>query len=642
LSAVARHPWWRSLLKGGDASDDDGTSLIVTDPTSELLRQITRVESRIPWNLVGILVVAALWLPTLPLLLGPWDGVVGTSPPRAGVAPSPERSWVERTLEDAPRIETESALVRRATREAWNALGVEAPPGPRDEAARRLLRAPSAAFSLLGLVVLFLLARAIAGNAAGLLAASLAAIAVPWIRAGTSALPLMVGETLTLAGIARAVAVQARHREVEVPGISARRIGGAGIVLGFGLLFAPANFAPVLAVLIVWLFLALRRTSSERTTLPVSSPGETAFFAIAGAVVMVGALVLVGWGAERLAGGNAFPFLAGFGGDVAGSREIYRAIHGAIWRGLFSPSVATDRLIYVAVAVIAVLRFLEWSAGKPWRAAGLFPWLFFALYVLTFVRGQADPSVLVVPLTVPPLFVLGVGWLVLRGLRPGRAHRQEYSFLLVWLGLVLATVPLIPATHVDDPKLAAFLTLLPPVVIVAGRAGRAMWESDEQALARVAVFLLLYLPIASWIASEVGADFPGTRFAALAESFSQRLPVIVLGTIVLGVLSELIGVRPDPRLARRAGRRPGRGPSRGDDRKGGRSGATRRGGSKRRDRGTSGRSSRRGSGGDRSRRSSSRREGASGGKSGKSGRPAGRKKEGRREGRRGGRRGGGR
>ncbi len=554
MSIAKRKHWWQSLFQGGDPSDGDPTDSLIVDPTNVLLRQITNVESRIPWVLVGIVLPLVLWAPTLPSLTAPWDGDEGPETQWSGKGPGPETAWVGRALTDAPPGEYDSAAVRTATRGVWKLLGVEGPVERLGPEGRRLARAHSALFSLIGLFVLFGLARAIAGNAAGLLAVCLAGLAVPWMRAGSEALPLMVGEALTLAGVARAISVQARHREVEVPAVSARRIGGAGVLLGLGLLFAPANLATLLAAVVVWLLLALRRSSSDQTTLPVKSSGETTFFAVAGTIVLVGSAALVGWGAERLAGGVAFPYLSGFGADVAAGREIW----AAIWRGLFSPSGATDRLIFVAVPVIAGVRVIEWSAGRPWRASGLLPWIFLALYVLTFVRGQADAADLVVPFTVPPLFILGVGWLVLRGLRPGRGRRQEYSFLLVWLGFVLATVPLIPSTHVDDPRLAAFLTLLPPVLIVAARAGRAMWEANESVLARVATFLFLYLPVIAWgTATALSLGRGETAFAREIMSEIDRLPLIVLGTVVLGILAEVIRVRPDRVAARR--RRPSRG-----------------------------------------------------------------------------------
>ena len=612
MSEPVRSGWWGSLLRGGSPSDDDDTRSLVIDPTNVLLRQITHVETRIPWLLVGVLFLLALWMPILPGLTSPWDTPPGPASVGTTVSPGPEEIWVERTLGDGPRAVHESAAVRALCRNLWHALGVDGRAselGPRE---RRLARAPSALVSLLGLYVLFSLARLVAGNAAGLLAVCFAAVSVPWMRAGSLAMPMMIGEALSLAGVARAVEIQARHREVEVPGVSATRIGGAGLLLGLGILFDPANLATLFAAVLVWFFLALRRTSSNLTTLPVKSPGETAFFGVMGAVVMVGAAVAVGWAAERLAGGGAFPYVSAFRADV----DAGRAIWGSIWRSLFSPSAATDRLILVSIPVIAGIRFVEWWAGKPWRAAGLLPWAFLAIYLLTFVRGSSDASVLLVPLTVPPLFVLGVGWLVLRGLRPGRPHRQENTFLLVWLGMVLAMVPVLPSIHIDNARLAAFLAVLPPLLIVAGRAGRAIWEANERILARIAILLFLYVPVVVWgLGPRGGWPAVDTAIGRLGAAGIEHLPVIVLGTVVLGILAELVGVRPDvsPRplrsrnigrdagseapgagaTRRRGGRRSGRGGAESDSGSGSRRGGRRSGGGRPKGRGKGGGTSKR-------------------------------------------------
>jgi hypothetical protein len=594
MSGPARSSWWRNLLSGGDASDDEEPRPLLVDPTNELLRQITHVESRIPWLLVGILLLLALWWPILPGLTGGWDGTPGAVSGWNGAPPGPEEVWVERTLGDSPLAPHESAAVRLFCRTVWGWLGVDeggaADLGP---AGRRATRIPSAIVSLVALFVLFSLARGVAGNAAGLLAVCFAAISVPWMRAGSTAIPMMIGEALALAGVARAVRLQARHREVEVPGVSATRIGGAGLLLGLGILFEPANLATLLATVLVWLFLALRRTSSKLTTLPVKSPAETAFFAVTGAIVMVGCALAVGWVAERLAGGHGFPYLAAFRADVAAGREIWQAI----WRHLFSPSTATDHLLFLSIPVIALIRFAEWWAGKPWRAAGLLPWVYLALYMLGYLRGWSDPSVLVVPLTVQPLFVLGVGWLVLRGLRPGRPRRQESSFLLVWLGMVLAMVPVLPSIHIDNARLAAFIGVLPPVLIVAGRAGRALWVANRQILSRIAILLFLYVPVVVWAVGARGAWAPpDSALGELAGTAIDRLPLLVLGTIVLAILAELVGVRPDttPRAVRVGGERSGGRPT--GSRRGGRSDSRGRGGrSSRRGRGgSSGEGSRRG------------------------------------------------
>ncbi len=554
MTRATGSPWWKALLKGGSPSDEDEASGLLVDPTSVLLRQITQVESRIPWGLVGVLVIVLLWIPTLLGLSGSWDGAVGPVTSWEGAAPGPEQTWAGRILGDAPRAEYESEAVRKSTRLIWRALGVEGAPESLGADELRRLRIPPAIFSLFGLLVLYALARRVAGNAAGLLAVSFVATSQPWGRAGTIALPLMIGEAVTLLGVTYAIALQSRHREVEVPGASAIRIGVAGLLIGIGLLLAPANFATFLAVVTVWLFLALSRTNSDLTTLPVKDPAVSTFVAILGTIVVIVATGLAGWGAERLAGGHGFPYLAGLEAHLDVGMNIWQSI----WRGLFSPSVTTDRLILVAIPVIAGVRIIEWSVGRLWRAAGLLPWVFFALFLHTFVIGRAEADSLVVPMTVPPLFMLGVGWLILRGLGPNRSRRQEYSFLLVWLGVVLATVPFIPSTHPNDPLLASFLVLMPPVLIVAARAGRALWEADESVLARIACFLLLYLPVIGWAVTAIGRFTPpGSPFAAGSAAFTGVLPLILMGTVTLGALAEMIGVRPDAALVQvRPGGRP--------------------------------------------------------------------------------------
>ncbi len=525
------------------AEDDEGEESSIVDPTSELLMQITHVESRIPWKTVGVFLLALLWLPTLGGMTARLDPAPGPESAWDGVRPGPEAAWIADVFEDRPLASHESVHVRAASRWMWSAFGVDPEAGrPLGATGRRAVRVPGAVASFLSLLLLLALGRAIAGDAGGLLAASLGAVVAPWTRVGGSALPLAVGEMLALAGVWRAVAVQARHREVEVPGISAIRIGFAGILLGLAVLWSPANGGTLVATVLFWLLLALLRTSSERTTLPVERPGATAFYGVAGMVTLGGAAVLSAWGVERLAGGTGLTFLAGPRLGLADGSALWVDLY----RGLLSPGPVTDRLVLVAIPVLVLVRVVEWWAGKPWRASGLLPWVFLGLYALAFLRGAVDVGRLIVPLTVPPLFVLGIGWLVLRGLRPGRVHRQEYSFLLVWLGIALGMVPLLPARALGDPRLAACVMLLPPLLIMAGRTARAIWEMNEHLSTRVIILLLSYLPVFAFVVAAVG-DLAGSGSlpGAFAATFDARIPHIVLGIVVLGILSELVTVRPD-------------------------------------------------------------------------------------------------
>ena len=252
----------------------------------------------------------------------------------------------------------------------------------------------------------------------------------------------------------------------------------------------------------------------------------------------------------------------------------------------------------VALAAILLIRFAEWKGGRPWHAAGLAPWVFLGLWILplqhdgTFAARAAEQAVggtprLDVPVTLPPLFVLGLGWLVLRGLHPGEFRRQEYTFLLAWLGVSLLMVPFVPGSHPHGAQLASAVTLLPPMLLLVGRAGRVMWEAKPHALARAGIVLFVLVPVA-WSAVLASAEAMGGTVARdLAEAGRRALPVVLVASAALGVIAELITVRPDAagpaprprgeggtRRRRRSGRRGGgrtsRGGGRGSSRSGGR------------------------------------------------------------------------
>jgi hypothetical protein len=271
-----------------------------------------------------------------------------------------------------------------------------------------------------------------------------------------------------------------------------------------------------------------------------------------------------------------------------------------LYGSLLSPGPSTDVLLVVALASILLIRFAEWLGGRPWRAAGLAPWVFLGLWILALQRDgtfsvstaaaaaeAADGAArLAVPVTLPPLFVLGLAWLVLRGLHPGEFRRQEYTFLLAWLGVSLLMVPFVPGSHPHAAQLASAVTLLPPMLLLVGRAGRVMWEAKPHALARAGIVLFVLAPVAFSAAMTSAEAMGGNAARDLAGAGRQALPLVLLASAALGVLAELLTVRPDPvgpaprprgegpRRRRRGGRRGSgrgtRGAGRGSSRGGGR------------------------------------------------------------------------
>lgn len=459
------------------------------------------------------------------------------------------------------------------------------------------------AAGLAALLVFFFLGRLIVGDAAALLAASLLAIAGPWRAAGSTALPLIVGEMLVLFGVTWAVTLQSRHREVEVAGVTAIRIGLAGIFLGVGLLLAPAAFATFLTILIIWFLLGLRRASSDTTTLPVNSPGEITFFTTIGTIVLAGATILAAWSVEVLVGGGngSFPVLFP---AVNGWETARPQLWVDLWHGFLAPTPAHGLLVGVAIPVILVIRWMEWAGGKPWQGAGLLPWGFLGAWFLLSWRDPAAMRSFDLPLTIPPLLILGFGWVVLRGLQPGRYRRQEYSFLLTWLIITLLLVPFTPAGHPRTPFLAASITLLPAAFLIAGRGARAVWETERNPLARTAVLVIGYVPVLVFVVRGAASLAGASDLVALADRAEEFVLPVLLGGVALGIVAEIAGVgadfeamREERRRARgkRGGRRRGArgagsragGPRGGGSRgggsrgSGGRSGGTRGGGGRR-------------------------------------------------------------
>ena len=536
----------------------------VADPTRDLLEQLTGIHSRIPWVTVALFVLAILWIPTLPLL------------PEEPIGEA-ERSWVLEALTPWEPSAEGPAFTRMLTRATWDWQGAEIGTGELSSDQRTAVRLPAAASSFAALLIFFLLARLVVGDAAALLSLALLASAGPWVRAGTSALPLVLGEMLVLFGVTWALLLQDRHREVGIAGVTATRIGIAGAFLGIGVLLTPAGFATFLTTVVVWLLLGLRRSSSDQTTLPVDRPAETTFFAVFGTVVLLAVSTGAAWAAERFSGGSALPFRDFVTPSLTTGAELW----SSMYRQLLSPGAATDVLVAAGGAIVLGVRVIEWRAGRLWAAAGLAPWVFLGVYFLAAASGRVDAGTLDVPLSVPPLFLLGMGWMILRGLRPGRIRRQEYTFLVLWIVLGLLLVPIVPRVHHHDPTLAALVTLLPPYVLIAGRAGRALWEAEENALARIAIALIAYLPVVilglvaifDFLSSHVAPEWMTTLRAV-----EGRLPWILFGAVLLGVVGELVTVRPDVPRSGPPGRRPRRG------RRGGRPDSRRRRGGGRRSR----------------------------------------------------------
>jgi hypothetical protein len=114
---------------------------------------------------------------------------------------------------------------------------------------------------------------------------------------------------------------------------------------------------------------------------------------------------------------------------------------------------------------------------------------------------------------------------------------------------------------------------------MAGRAGRALWEVDDHPLARIAVFVLVYLPVLAW-AGRGAVDALGLSDHGLVAALTGRLPLVALVTVVLGAGSELFRVGTGVRPRRPPRRSAGESGAGGGGRRGGRTGRGRTGGSR--------------------------------------------------------------
>lgn len=561
------------MSRASDWPEKVATPPGVVDPTGDLLRQITGVESKVPWIPLGIAVICILWLPGIFRL------------DSTAVRPA-EVAWVAETLASPGANPGRSLFSREFTRATWEWQGAEITSEDLTPPQRTLARLPSLAAGLAALIVFFFLSRLVIGNAAALLAATLLAVATPWVRAGTSISVLMLGEMFVLFGVTWAVTLQTRHREVQLAGVTATRVGFAGIFLGIGLLLAPAGIATIFTTLLIWLLLGLRRSSSDATTLPVGRPSEITFFAIVGTILLLGGTAFTAWGVERLLGGGVVTFASAL--PPAANPDLWVDVY----RRLLSPGPTTDVLLALTITIVGTVRAAEWHAGRPWQAAGLLPWLFLVLWVLAVQRDGVSFGTLDVPLTVPPLFVLGGAWLVLRGLRPGVIRRQEYTFLVTWVLMGALLVPLVSGGHPHDPVMAASVALLPPMLMIVGRGARALWEAEKHWIARVSVLIIAYVPVVVFLLLALDqvavSGLPSVGRAGL--ELQGQLPWVVLGAAGLGMIAEIVTVRPDRVFSVPHGLRGGPGRSRrgrrgSGGRRGGRSGGRSRGGARRSGRG---------------------------------------------------------
>jgi hypothetical protein len=498
----------------------------------EVAPQLARVESKLPWMIVGPIVILALWLPT--------SLDLGSRPPSEREAP-----WIPGLaaagVQDAgytavslPRVVNGVAMSYLTSKQDL----AEADASHRNlGAARRISNIAALCF----LLVFFLLGRRVVGNAAALVAASLLAVTGPFIEASRSAHPLLLAEALALAGVAWMIGIEARHREVGFNIPSALEISIAGIFFGASLSMHPATFPTVVAAFFLWLFLGMHR--SRATTLPSLRPEASVKCAWVGAgalaALTLGTIVFLSFvsgDSPRQIFGSIVP-----SGYVADSwRELYR------W--VVSPMLETDFLVAAAFLLVAIIALMEWFAGTHWGAAGLLPWIYLLLFVL--MTGNPETRI---PLSIPPLLVLGLGWLALRGFSPARIRRQEYTFLLVWLA---AGFLLFPTARAIDARLtgemghetlaSVSLTVLPMVLLIAARAARAFWETERGILARIGILAFACLPVLAGFTELIAkspARVPGT--AGLAIHLQRSMPIALGVAASLGALSVLLAVRPD-------------------------------------------------------------------------------------------------
>jgi hypothetical protein len=414
------------------------------------------------------------------------------------------------------------------------------------------LRDPANIVAPLLLLVYFVLGRRMIGSAAAIIAAALLSISPPFLDATLGGHPILLAETLALAGIAWLIGIEAKHREVGITARSALEASVAGVLFGASLTIHPATFPTALAAILLWFSLGLRR--SRATTLPSRKPSSSVAWGICVCVAIGAAGVATIFALAAWSG--ATPVFPGTLAWSAAPEPIWKEAY----RWMVSPFRITDVLVIAAIVIVALIVSIESLTGSSWHGAGLLPWIYLLLYVLVGADSPfgvapevAPPSRL--PAPIPPLFVLGLGWLVLRGFSPGRVRRQEYTFLLVWLGLATLLFPHAVASEAAisgraemDVISITSLTVLPMVVLVAARAGRAFWETERGVLARVGILAFVCLPVIAALSNAVanlGAQGEG---AMVAIAFDRWLPLALGIAASLGALSVLITVRPDPAI----------------------------------------------------------------------------------------------
>ena len=518
----------------------------------EVPPQVSRVESRIPWFVVGMVTIFALWLPTS-LDLGsrpasvreiPWIPGIEAADPAA--AADPATAADPAVAVDPAAARDEVSLPRMVNGFAMRSFAQRLDPMAFGEAAgsNRALAAARRVSNLAALFFLFIffaLGRRVIGSAAALVAASLLAVTGPFVEASRSAHPLLLAEALALTGVGWMIGIEARHREVGYTIRSALEISIAGIFFGASLMMHAATLPTVVAAFFLWLFLGLHR--SRATTLPSLRPEASVKFAWVGAAalaVLTLATILVLTFVARDSSSEIFRSFLPSGSAADSWRQLYR------W--VVSPMLETDLLVVAAFVLVAVIALMEWFAGTHWGAAGMLPWIYLLLFVL--LTGSPETRI---PLSIPPLFVLGLGWLALRGFSPARVRRQEYTFLLVWLGVGFFLFPISRAIDAAitgemgmETLVSVSLTILPMVLLVAARGARAFWETERGVLARTGILAFTCLPVLAGFAELVAKSpirFPGT--ADIAIHLQRSLPIALGVAASLGALSVLISVRPD-------------------------------------------------------------------------------------------------
>jgi hypothetical protein len=548
------------------------------EASEEVPPQVAHVESKIPWLIVGSIVIFVLWFPTS-LDLGsrpaspreiPWiPGLAAADDPAGNPADANPSESIARkdavdagargnatdatTMDASADVATGAAshddvsLPRMVNGLAMRWLATTLDPvmrfGESAESDHGLAaaRRVSNLAGLFFLLVFFALGRRVVGNAPALVAACLLAVTGPFIEASRSAHPLLLAEALALAGVGWMIGIEARHREVGYTIASALEISIAGIFFGASLVMHPATVPTVVASFFLWLFLGLHR--SHATTLPSLRPEASVKFAWVGAAALAVFTVVTICALAWVASDSTREIFRSFlpPGYAANSwRELYR------W--IVSPMLETDLLVAAAFTLVTIIALVEWFAGTHWGAAGMLPWIYLLLFVL--LAGNPETRI---PLSIPPLLVLGLGWLALRGFSPARVRRQEYTFLLVWLaaGYVLFPIARAIDAHLTgemgpETLASVSLTVLPMVLLVAARAARAFWETERSILARTGILAFTCLPVVAGLAELIAKSpvrFPGT--AGLAIHLQRSMPIALGIAASLGALSVLLSVRPD-------------------------------------------------------------------------------------------------